>query len=78
LYLDDGLACFDNQTDALKYTLKIQSDLHQAGFQVNIAKSCLAPTHSLSWLGFQIDLKKRQISVPNEKLLKTTIFLQML
>jgi len=38
LYLDDGLVCFDNKTDAFKYTLKIQADLHQAGFQINFAK----------------------------------------
>jgi len=76
LYLDDGLVCFDNKTDAFENTLKIQSDLHQAGFQVNIAKSCLAPTQSLSWLGFQIDLQKREISVPYEKLLRTKSFLK--
>ena len=53
----------------------IMSELEQAGFVLNVAKSHLEPHQVADWLGFTVDLRTRCFRVPEDKVsrLKTAI-----
>ena len=44
------------------------SDLKQAGFVLNVLKSCLDPVQIGKWLGFIIDLRNGNFYIPEQKM----------
>ena len=58
----------EGEQEALAASRMVQSDLARSGLVVNIVKSRLEPTQQCTWLGFNIDLAKGYISVPEGKL----------
>ena len=47
--------------------MAVKSDLSRAGFVANSVKSIWVPVQSLTWLGYQWDLKHNLLSIPAEK-----------
>ena len=68
IYLDDGIVAVEGEQAAAVACHAVQSDLVKAGLVVNVNKSRLEPTQHCIWLGFDIDLAKGCISVPEAKL----------
>ncbi|XP_065915901.1 uncharacterized protein [Dysidea avara] len=78
LYLDDGIVAVKGEDQAKRVSVQIRNDLGEAGFVVNEAKSQWVPVKRLIWLGFEIDLEKGKIVVPESKLENTCDLLQSL
>jgi len=68
LYLDDGIAGGSSINYVERVRNLILKDLASLGLTVNLKKSHLVPTQFDKWLGFCIDTKKMEFSVPEEKL----------
>lgn len=67
LYIDDGINGNTSLPQATKSAQIIRTDLANAGFVVNEAKSNFAPTQVGQWLGMIIDTKDMTFTVPLEK-----------
>ena len=67
IYLDDGIAVVAGEEAACSASSKVQDDLHQAGFVVNVSKCKWQPNQKCAWLDFDIDLTLGQISAPCDK-----------
>ena len=65
IYLDDGIVAVKGEQAALIACCAIKNDLAKAGLTVHVIKSRLEPTQQL---GFDIDLAKGCISVPEANL----------
>ena len=68
VYLDDGLMASENITSAQEASKVIRTDLGRAGWVENISKCKWEPAQQCAWLGFDIDLQRGTISVPQGKL----------
>ena len=68
VYLDDGLVAVKGVQNATKVSTVVQQDLIKAGWVENVTKSEWVPSRQQSWLGFNIDLEKGTIEVPQIKL----------
>jgi len=55
-YLDDGIVAVKGQVKARLESKRVEQDLKQVGFVVNIEKSVWEPSQKQEWLGFNIDL----------------------
>ena len=75
VYLDDGIGASCGELKARKDSTRIQHDLDRAGFVANIAKCKWSPSQQCVWLGFEVDLHRGVLSVPQEKInaLKTQL-----
>ena len=78
VYLDDGIVAVRGRQEALVESARVQQDIENAGFVINVEKSTWEPSHIIERLGFQIDLSVGEFSVPvpkiealKSKLLKT-------
>ena len=78
VYLDDGIVAVRGRQEALVESVRVQQDIENAGFVIDVEKSTWEPSHTIEWLGFQIDLSVSEFSVPvpkiealKSKLLKT-------
>lgn len=67
IYLDDLLLIGNSYDDCLENIAVTQQLLSALGFIINKDKCNLSPTTSCKYLGFIIDTKKFQISLPTEK-----------
>ena len=67
LYLDDGWIC-DDLIACQNISLRVQSDLENAGFLVNQGKSQWEPVQILDWLGFTWNLRDGFIDIPGHKI----------
>ncbi|KAL5496815.1 hypothetical protein EMCRGX_G013175 [Ephydatia muelleri] len=67
MYLDDGIVAVQGEKEAEKASGWVRNTLHKSGLVVNDKKSVWRPSHSIAWLGFEIDLLKGQIAVPQAK-----------
>ena len=65
MYLDDGIV---DEMGAITASGWVRDTLAKARWVCNEAKSTCLPTHSLSWLGFTLDLELGCISVPDRKI----------
>ena len=70
IYVDDGIHGAPGKRETAYNCLTVREDLEQAGFTLNEEKSCLYPSQTGTWLGFNIDTVKLMLYVPNEKLIK--------
>ena len=68
VYIDDGICGADSREECYKHMKVIVSDLEQAGFVINTAKSHLEPHQVSEWLGFTVDLEEGCFKVPCDKI----------
>lgn len=66
-YLDDFTGCSATQQQALKAYKTFKDLMNQLGLQLAPNK-CHPPATVVTWLGYKIDTKKMELSVPREKL----------
>ena len=64
MYIDDGIVIAKTRQDMIKAVQIIQTDLADSGFIVNVVKSNWIPSHTISWLGFQLDSARNVFIVP--------------
>ena len=64
VYLDDGLGVCLTFSDCYSKYMAVKSDLSRAGFVANGVKSIWVPVQSLTWLGYQWDLKHNLLFIP--------------
>ena len=67
LYLDDGIVA-TKQDEANQESEQVQRDLCTAGLVTNSCKSQWMPSKRLIWLGFEDDLERGQLLVPQLKI----------
>ena len=67
VYLDHGI-CSVHADQAVAASQFIQDSLAAAGFLAHPVKSHWEPSFQICWLGFDIDLSKSQIMVPDVKI----------
>lgn len=65
IYLDDILIMGQSEALTRDHTLLVLEGL---GFIVNYPKSQLSPSQQIEFLGFMIDSRKKELSLPKEKL----------
>jgi hypothetical protein len=69
LYLDDGLVSVSGDLDTAKSISEtVRQVVESAGFVINNEKSRFEPSTRASWLGYDIDLKKGLVSIPQIKI----------
>ena len=68
VYLDDGIVAVRGKEKALVESARVKQDIENAGFVIHVDKSTWEPSHTIEWLGFQIDLSKGEFSVPVAKI----------
>jgi len=66
-YLDDFLLLEESYSDCCYNVLKTRNLLESLGFSINFEKSCLQPSQTITFLGFNIDSKLYVITLPLEK-----------
>ena len=67
LYIDDGLILADDVEACIQSIIQIRSDLKDAGFRVNEAKSCWLPAKQIRWLGFVFNREQHFMLIPTDK-----------
>ena len=70
LYLDDFLILGSAYQEAQSHTAMAVSLLESLGFAVNLEKSCLIPTQTITFLVFVIDSTVETLSLPQQKVVK--------
>ena len=75
VYLDDGIAVGPDFNQTTIICDLIRDTLTRAGFVLNQEKSKLHPSRAGRWLGFDIDLEKGCILVPQDKIVRLKEFL---
>ena len=70
IYVDDGIHGAPEKRVTAFNCLTIREDLELAGFTLNEEKSCMYPSQTGRWLGFNIDTINLMLSVPVDKLEK--------
>ena len=75
-YLDDALCVCRDEREATQQAGIFVDILKSAGFIINYEKSCFIPSHTIIWLGLQINLTEGYIGVPVEKLKAIMIHLR--
>ena len=68
VYLDDGLGVCPTFLVCYSQFMAVKSDLSLAGFVANSVKSIWVLVPSLTWLGYQWNLKHNLLSIPVEKI----------
>ena len=68
VYIDDGIIVAQNFEKALWCSKVVQESLEAAGFVTSPDKCHWDPQHTGQWLGFNLDLGKGKISIPQEKI----------
>ena len=68
LYIDDGIFAGGSLEEATRCSKFVRETLVSAALIVNEQKSLWEPVHQLQWLGFDLDLDKGILSVPESKI----------
>ena len=76
VYLDYRMIAIKGKDKGILEIKAIQADLVKAGFIVNVGKSQWVPTKTLLWLGFQMDLLKGRLTIPEQKVKALTMLVQ--
>ena len=74
MYLDDGIQTAKSFLSCFKQGEVMKKDMKAAGLTVNFQKSNFYSTQVGNWLGFNINTKTMNFSVPEEKLLDLLTF----
>jgi hypothetical protein len=75
LYLDDGLIVASSAKLAEHFAHIVKTDLLNAGFVINEAKSCWSPRQRVEWLGFKLLSDDNIFEVPKEKMFRVQCLL---
>ena len=70
VYIDNGNCVAKNFIETRKAGKLLKKDLENAGFVLNNKKSIWLPTRQIKFLGFIVNTKKINFTVPKEKLKK--------
>ena len=68
VFLDDGIGMGKGRTLATQASELVPKSLRGAGFLDHSDKSRWMPSTKIRWLGFDIDLARCEITVPDEKI----------
>ena len=68
IFIDDVLLLSQSKEELSKITTEFTLMLHCLGFLVNVGKSVLTPSQSLTYLGFHLNTVEMTLSLPKEKL----------
>ena len=71
LYLDDGIAVGPSYQVALRDSVYIQDTLKELGLVSAPQKCTWEPTQNISWLGIDINLANRELSITQKKEFKS-------
>ena len=63
VHLDDGIIAANGMEAARRASEMVKQDLARAGFIVHKEKSQWTPSQKMQWLGFDLNLEKRVVSV---------------
>ncbi len=77
VFIDDGLGMAKTEVEASLFASIVRSDLAFFSFLEQVKKSIWKPSVQLKWLGTIIDLRRKIISVPQEKRESTVEALRM-
>jgi hypothetical protein len=69
-YLDDILIVGASKSECSENADKVFTQLVNMGFRIGLKKSVLTPTQQITFLGFQLDTVRNQLSIPPEKIRK--------
>ena len=72
VFLDDGICVEYNKVIAEKYSHKVKSTLHKAGFLLNTEKSVWVPVKNLDWLGLTLDMKLGTLKITEKRISNIT------
>ena len=75
VYINDGIAMGTDFECTVALCELIRQMLSRAGFVLNEEKSKLLPSKCVRWLGFDVDINKGCINVPEEKVTNLKNFL---
>ncbi|EYC42673.1 hypothetical protein Y032_0522g2898 [Ancylostoma ceylanicum] len=76
LYLDDGVVCGESAEEVKRAVQVICQDFVEAGVTLSYEKCSLIPQSRGTWLGFVIDLEKRELRFTEERMNKAVRRLQ--
>ena len=62
-YIDDWLLAAQSEQEAREHTRLLTEHLSALGFRVNIAKSVLTPTQTISFIGLTLDSFRARLSL---------------
>ena len=68
LYLNDGIVAVKGKENADHESSQVRQDLAKAGLIANDVKSQWTPVKKLTWLGFEIEIERGILTVPEQKL----------
>ena len=77
MYLDNGICAVKGKIEAKKASAWVRDALECAGLVVHEGKSVWFPSLSTAWLGFDADLERGCVSVPEAKLAALRAMLQI-
>ena len=66
-FLDDMLIVADSDSALADSVQRVLEMLQTLGFVINFEKSALQPTTKISYLGFEIESKSMEVTLPDEK-----------
>lgn len=66
-YIDDLLIAHRSRATTAAATAELQALLASLGFEVNVKKSQVIPSHVITYLGFVLDTKDMTVSLPGSK-----------
>ena len=78
MYLDDGISGHPDKVSAAAASIIHQKDLELSGLKMNSEKSCLDPMQVSQWLGFIIDTIRMQFRIPDKKISKLKVTLDVM
>ncbi|RCN38570.1 zinc knuckle [Ancylostoma caninum] len=78
LYIDDGLICGQSEEEVSLAVATVCEDFKRAGVTLSWEKCRLKPQSLSTWLGFDIDLRNREVRITKERIAKAARRLQSL
>ncbi|XP_057296266.1 uncharacterized protein LOC130625224 [Hydractinia symbiolongicarpus] len=77
-FIDDGAGTSKTYEATLRASNFVRDSLKKSGFVANNDKSLWSPTQNMTWLGINLDLKKKLFSILSQRLISTLSSLQFI
>ncbi len=77
VFIDDGLGACKEEDEAVEFSDLVQTDLKRAGIIEQPKKSVWKPRKVITWLGFEIDLARKLLIIPEQKRMLALTRVQM-
>ena len=68
MYIDDYVVAVKGEDNAIIVSKQVKKDLLNAGRVINSETSQWAPEKCITWLGFELEMERGQLRVPEWKL----------